>query len=73
MSLGSLSSWSGNFLVGMLFPILSNIWGAYAFLPFAVICILLFLLTKFYLPESRGRNASDIAPLISKGFRSRIK
>lgn len=73
MSMGSLASWSGNFMVGMSFPILSNIWGAFAFLPFAIICFLLFLLTKFYLPETRGRNASDVARLVSNGFHSRVK
>lgn len=72
MSLGSLASWSGNFLVGMFFPILSNAWGAFAFLPFATVCFLLFLLTKIYLPETRGHTTSDIARLTSKGFHSQV-
>lgn len=72
MSMGSLASWSANFLVGMLFPILSNMWGPFAFLPFAISCFLLYLLTKFYLPETRGRRSSDIARLVSDGFHSRV-
>lgn len=73
MAMGSLASWSCNFLIGMAFPSLQNIWGAYVFIPFSMTCILLFLLTRFYLPETRGRDPSQVAPLISKGFKSKVK
>ncbi|XP_067631515.1 solute carrier family 2, facilitated glucose transporter member 1 [Eurosta solidaginis] len=72
MSMGSLSSWVCNFTVAMAFTSLSNAWGAFVFLPFSVTCLLLFLLTKFYLPETRGRDSSEVAPLVSKGFHSKI-
>jgi MFS transporter, SP family, solute carrier family 2 (facilitated glucose transporter), member 3 len=71
MSIGSIASWTGNFLVGMTFPPLSLLWGAWVFLPFTVVCLALALLLKVYLPETRGRDPSDISPLVSKGFRSR--
>ncbi|XP_073811201.1 solute carrier family 2, facilitated glucose transporter member 1-like [Musca autumnalis] len=73
MSMGSLSSWGCNFIIGMAFPSLQNAWGAFVFLPFSVTCALLFLLTKFYVPETRGRDPSEVAPLVSKGFRSKVK
>ncbi|XP_049317599.1 solute carrier family 2, facilitated glucose transporter member 3 [Bactrocera dorsalis] len=73
MSMGSLSSWTCNFIVGMAFPSLQNAWGAFVFLPFSATCLLLFLLTKFYLPETRGRDPSEVAPLVAKGFRSKVK
>lgn len=73
MSMGSLASWTCNFIVGMTFPSLQNVWGAFVFLPFSVTCVLLFLLTRFYLPETLGRDPSDVAPLVAKGFRSKIK
>ncbi|XP_055629802.1 solute carrier family 2, facilitated glucose transporter member 1-like isoform X2 [Toxorhynchites rutilus septentrionalis] len=71
MALGSLSSWSCNFLVAMSFLNLQSIWGAFVFLPFAVTCVLLAILLKLYLPETRGRHISSIVPLISNGFRSK--
>ncbi|XP_054739317.1 solute carrier family 2, facilitated glucose transporter member 3 [Anastrepha obliqua] len=73
MSMGSLASWACNFTVGMAFPSLQNAWGAFVFMPFSVTCLLLFLLTKFYLPETRGRDPSEVAPLVAKGFRSKVK
>ncbi|XP_065081978.1 solute carrier family 2, facilitated glucose transporter member 3-like [Ochlerotatus camptorhynchus] len=72
MALGSLSSWGCNFLVGMFFPHLTNAWGAFAFLPCSVTCVLLTLLVLFYLPETRGRNVCDIMVLVSKGFKSKV-
>ncbi|KAI8126934.1 facilitated glucose transporter member 1, Solute carrier family 2 [Lucilia cuprina] len=73
MSMGSLASWSCNFIIGMAFPPLSNAWGAFVFLPFSVTCTLLFVLTKFYLPETRGKDPSEVAPLVAKGFRSKVQ
>lgn len=72
MSMGSLSSWSCNFIIGMTFPSLQNAWGSFVFLPFSIACFVMFLLTKFYLPETRGRDPSEVGPLISKGFKSKI-
>uniref|UniRef100_A0A1Q3FD87 Putative solute carrier family 2 facilitated glucose transporter member 3 n=1 Tax=Culex tarsalis TaxID=7177 RepID=A0A1Q3FD87_CULTA len=71
MSLGSISSWSCNFIVAMLFPTLQSAWGAFVFLPFAVTCVLLTILLHKYLPETRGRHISSIVPLVSNGFRSK--
>lgn len=71
MALGSLSSWIGNFTVGMTFPILQLMWGAYVFLPYMAVCFALATLLFFYLPETRGQNVSDVVMLVSKGFRSR--
>ncbi len=71
MSLGSLSLWTCNFIVGMAFPSLLELWGAFIFLAFAVVCFTLAVFLKFYLPETRGRNSSDIAPLVADGFKSK--
>jgi MFS family permease len=71
MAIGSLSSWICNFIVAMIFPSLQSAIGAFVFLPFSIVCILLAFLLKLYLPETRGKNASEIAPLVSKGFKSR--
>ncbi|XP_055602382.1 solute carrier family 2, facilitated glucose transporter member 3 isoform X2 [Uranotaenia lowii] len=71
MALGSLASWGCNFLVAILFTTLQKAWGAFVFLPFTVTCVLLTLLLKLYLPETRGRHISSIVPLVANGFRSK--
>lgn len=70
MAMGSLASWSCNFLVGLLFPSLRNYMGASVFIIFSITCILLAIFLKFYLPETRGKNISDVAVLVSNGLRS---
>ncbi|XP_054739201.1 solute carrier family 2, facilitated glucose transporter member 1-like [Anastrepha obliqua] len=72
MSLGSVSSWVCNFIVGMLFPTLQDAWGSLVFIPFAIVCAMLFILTKRYLPETKGRSPSQVAPLVANGFKSNI-
>ncbi|EDV59856.2 solute carrier family 2, facilitated glucose transporter member 3 [Drosophila erecta] len=72
MSLGSLTYWLCNFIIGMAFPTMQNLWGALVFLPFSVTCLLIFCLTKRYLPETRGRDPSEVAPLVASGFKSKV-
>lgn len=71
MGLGSLASWFCNFYIGMTFLSMKNAIGAYVFLPFAGVCFILVALMYVYLPETRGREAADIAPIVSRGFRSK--
>lgn len=71
MALGSISSWTCNFLVGMIFPSLQQVWGAYVFIPSAIVCLALVGFLKLYMPETRNRDPSSVAALINKGFRSK--
>lgn len=71
MALGSVFNWGGNFLVGMLFPTLENLMGAYTFLIFVVALLLLAQIVRIYLPETRGKDTIDVTASISHGFRSR--
>lgn len=74
MSLGSLSSWACNFLVAMAFqPIAEAIGKSLVFLVFACACFALCVLLYRYLPESRGKQPSEIAPIVAHGFRSKIR
>lgn len=41
MALGSVFNWGGNFIVGMMFPIVETIIGAYTFLIFAGFLLIL--------------------------------
>ncbi|XP_014102926.2 solute carrier family 2, facilitated glucose transporter member 1 [Bactrocera oleae] len=72
MALGSVSSWVCNFIVGMLFPTLQELWGSLVFIPFSLVCTLLFILTKRYLPETKGRDPSHVVQLVANGFKSNI-
>ncbi|XP_030557927.1 solute carrier family 2, facilitated glucose transporter member 1-like isoform X1 [Drosophila novamexicana] len=71
-SLGNQTGWSCNFLVGFLFPTMHSLMGSWVFLLFSLFSSLLFLLTKFYLPETRGREVAEVAELVSHGFRSKV-
>ncbi|XP_017839083.1 solute carrier family 2, facilitated glucose transporter member 7 isoform X2 [Drosophila busckii] len=72
MSAGSLFSWLGNFLIGMCFPLLQSVWSSFAFLPCMCVCIFCLLFSWRYLPETLGREPKDVAPLMSKGLRSKV-
>ncbi|KAJ9583498.1 hypothetical protein L9F63_022161, partial [Diploptera punctata] len=72
MSFGSMANWGGNFIVGMTFPSLQSVIGQYSFLIFAATTIFLAVFLKFYLPETKGRDPSDLAELLKYGFRSKI-
>lgn len=71
MSIGSLASWACNFYVGMTFLHMQITMGAFVFLPFSVVCFGLVALLYRHLPETRGKQPSDVAPLVSHGFSSR--
>lgn len=71
MSMGSLSSWFFNFVIGMTFPLLQRGIGASVFLIFAVVCAALAGFLKIYMPETRCKDISEIAEKVSDGFRSR--
>ncbi|XP_001360923.1 solute carrier family 2, facilitated glucose transporter member 3 isoform X1 [Drosophila pseudoobscura] len=73
MALGSLTNWLSNFLLGMVFPLLQSGIGPFAFIPCSLICLYGFLLTCRYLPETRNRNPKDVAPLLQRGLKSKIK
>ncbi|KAH8276480.1 hypothetical protein KR026_000227 [Drosophila bipectinata] len=73
MSMGSLFSWIGNFLVGMCFPLLQSVWSSFAFIPCMCVCFYCLFLTWRYLPETRGRDPKDVKPLMSQGFASKFK
>lgn len=72
MALGSMSNWAGNFVVGLTFPIMQDDIGAMSFVIFAVFILMVLLLVRFYLPETKGRDPSEIALLCNKGLRSRV-
>lgn len=59
MALGSMANWTGNFFVGMTFPSLQLLIGAYSFVPFVVMTALLGILLWWRLPETLGVDPID--------------
>lgn len=71
MALGSMANWGGNFVIGMTFPTLNDAIGANSFFIFTAVAVFLIFFIRMYLPETRGRDPSDIAHLCKNGFSSK--
>ncbi|KAJ8985311.1 hypothetical protein NQ317_007098 [Molorchus minor] len=71
MALGSMSNWGANFIIGIAFPTMRIYIGPASFFIFAAFTIALCVFIKFYLPETRGRDACVIAEICQYGFASR--
>uniref|UniRef100_A0A6P7H531 Solute carrier family 2, facilitated glucose transporter member 1-like n=1 Tax=Diabrotica virgifera virgifera TaxID=50390 RepID=A0A6P7H531_DIAVI len=70
MALGSMSSWGSNFIVGLTFPLMQTYLGAASFFIFALVALGLFLFTRFYLPETRGKDITEVVELCNQGLSS---
>ncbi|KAL0268396.1 UNVERIFIED_CONTAM: hypothetical protein PYX00_010357 [Menopon gallinae] len=73
MAWGSMSNWSANFAVGMLFPFVQSAIGEYSFLIFILITAALTVLVIIYFPETKDRPETEISELLKYGFKSNIK
>jgi MFS transporter, SP family, arabinose:H+ symporter len=68
VSIGTFAIWGTNFLVGLLFPLMHNseIPGpGGSFLFFAFCCLLAFLFTLKYIPETKGKSLEEIEKIFS--------
>ncbi|XP_053182489.1 solute carrier family 2, facilitated glucose transporter member 3 isoform X1 [Scomber japonicus] len=61
MAISGFSNWTANFLVGITFPKLQEVCGAYVFIIFMIFLILFFIFTFLRVPETKGRTFDDIA------------
>lgn len=71
MAWGAFSNCSGNFLIGMLFPIMRDTIGPYSFFVFSGLTGVLFIFESMYFPETKGRTATEVSKLCSRGLQSR--
>ncbi|KAJ8966962.1 hypothetical protein NQ314_003184 [Rhamnusium bicolor] len=72
MALGSMSNWGANFIIGLTFPTMQSCIGpAASFFIFAAFLVALFIFVKMYLPETRGKDSSEIAEICRNGFASK--
>ena len=53
-------NWACNFAIAQLFPFMNEGLGSYSFLPFAVILMGALAFTIRYIPETKGRQLSEI-------------
>lgn len=60
-SLGSLSHWTMNALVSMLFPVIAATSGAYPFYFFALMMVLQFFTVFFIYPETKGLSLEEVS------------
>lgn len=60
MGVATLTNWLGNFLVGLLFPVLLGVGDGTVFVVFAVLCALACGFAYRWLPETRGRSLEQI-------------
>ncbi|XP_057314552.1 solute carrier family 2, facilitated glucose transporter member 3-like isoform X2 [Hydractinia symbiolongicarpus] len=60
VSIAGPTNWLGNFVVGLLFPIIKKNIHPYTFLPFIVLLIIFFIFTSFVVPETKGLTVSEI-------------
>lgn len=67
MSMACIVNWACNFLVGLLFPFMNQLLGAWTFGPFGAILVCAFVFTYVYLPETHGRSVEEIHRLIGAG------
>lgn len=61
VAFASFSQWVVNFLVVLLFPhVLQTIGGTVTFIFLAVMCVLQYFVTKYMIPETKGKSLEEI-------------
>ncbi|WP_067929483.1 sugar porter family MFS transporter [Alicyclobacillus shizuokensis] len=61
MAIGSFALWGATYLVTQFFPVMMHHFGAtVTFWVFALMCILMFLFTLRFLPETKGKTLEEI-------------
>ncbi|CAG9831260.1 unnamed protein product [Diabrotica balteata] len=71
MALGSMFSWGANLIVSLTFPLMQMYLGTASFFIFALVAFGLFVFTRFYLPETRGKDITEVVELCNKGLSSK--
>jgi len=60
VAIAALVNWLTNALIGFTYPILDNAIGGYTFFIFGGFCFISVIYTIFYVPETKGKEISDI-------------
>lgn len=71
MSACSQLNWACNFIIGMVFPYINKYFGAFAFVPFAVVLAFIVIFAIFILPETQGKTPDElVAEMVSRNSQS---
>lgn len=60
MSVACQVNWASNFVVGIGWPYMHQLMGAYSFVTFGCLLLATFLFTWQYLPETAGRTVGEV-------------
>ncbi|XP_013926885.1 PREDICTED: solute carrier family 2, facilitated glucose transporter member 2-like [Thamnophis sirtalis] len=61
IAIAGFSNWVTNFCIGMFFPYLAKLLGAYVFLVFAALLVLFVLFVYLKVPETKNKSFEEIA------------
>merc|ERR1719354_329827 len=64
--LGCVVNWACNFIIGIPFPSVQEVTGAYVFLIFMAVCVLATVYLQVVMPETKGKTFNDINQMFAK-------
>jgi len=64
--LGCVVNWACNFIIGISFPSVQEVTGAYVFLIFMAVCVLATVYLQVVMPETKGKTFNDINQMFAK-------
>ncbi|XP_076831861.1 solute carrier family 2, facilitated glucose transporter member 2 [Brachyhypopomus gauderio] len=67
IALAGCCNWTSNFIIGMFFPYVEKICGAYVFIIFVVLLFGFTLYTRLRVPETQGKTFEEISLLFQRG------
>lgn len=59
-SLGAIFNWVCSFIIGFTFPFFQKLLKEFIFLPFAIICLIAVIYTKFFVVETANKEISQV-------------
>ena len=70
VAIATFVNWTGNLLVGLIFPKMQEQIQEFSFLPFTIILVVLLGILFYYLPETKGIPVNEIEALFQVLYKS---
>uniref|UniRef100_A0A6A7FSS2 Glucose transporter 1 n=1 Tax=Hirondellea gigas TaxID=1518452 RepID=A0A6A7FSS2_9CRUS len=71
MSIAVFVNWLSNFLVGILYPKMQDVFQNYTFLPFTILLACFWIFTYYLVPETKNKTFEEISAIFHKGSADR--